>query len=367
MNELRDQIELVWMTGELHLEKATVEREVAWACISSTKPCSRCCRRCSTPWRRASRSIPGREVRGAGVLPVRLVDRRRPRRQSLRYLVRHTGDPAAQRARLAPALPRRRHGARPHALAYRALPAGARALQGRTGAASRRERGWPRHRQPQPWRSLSSVPHLRPAQARSHDPAQQGPASHGGRTTRAPMASSTTCVSWSRGWPTRGARRSPSISCGRCGAWWRSSASPRSASTCARTHADYEDPARPLAAGAWPEPDAPRHRFARMESVAARRVGQISHAGTQLRGPARRRPRDPGDLRVGRRDARAARPGSLRLLHPVDDPLRSGRPRRLSPRQGGRQLLDAAGTEICCLPIVPCSRPSTTCGPRPRS
>jgi len=30
MNELRDQIELVWMTGELHLEKPTVEREVAW-------------------------------------------------------------------------------------------------------------------------------------------------------------------------------------------------------------------------------------------------------------------------------------------------------------------------------------------------
>ncbi|GEO98171.1 phosphoenolpyruvate carboxylase [Methylobacterium haplocladii] len=30
MNELRDQIELIWMTGELHLEKATVEREVAW-------------------------------------------------------------------------------------------------------------------------------------------------------------------------------------------------------------------------------------------------------------------------------------------------------------------------------------------------
>ncbi|TXM93466.1 phosphoenolpyruvate carboxylase [Methylobacterium sp. WL30] len=30
MNELRDQIELVWMTGELHLEKATVEREVSW-------------------------------------------------------------------------------------------------------------------------------------------------------------------------------------------------------------------------------------------------------------------------------------------------------------------------------------------------
>ncbi|MER2269515.1 phosphoenolpyruvate carboxylase [Methylobacterium oxalidis] len=30
MNDLRDQIELVWMTGELHLEKPTVEREVAW-------------------------------------------------------------------------------------------------------------------------------------------------------------------------------------------------------------------------------------------------------------------------------------------------------------------------------------------------
>ncbi|WP_342149084.1 phosphoenolpyruvate carboxylase [Methylorubrum sp. SB2] len=30
MNELRDQIELIWMTGELHLEKPTVDREVAW-------------------------------------------------------------------------------------------------------------------------------------------------------------------------------------------------------------------------------------------------------------------------------------------------------------------------------------------------
>jgi phosphoenolpyruvate carboxylase len=30
MDELRDEIELVWMTGELHLEKPTVDREVAW-------------------------------------------------------------------------------------------------------------------------------------------------------------------------------------------------------------------------------------------------------------------------------------------------------------------------------------------------
>ncbi|ACA20814.1 Phosphoenolpyruvate carboxylase [Methylobacterium sp. 4-46] len=30
MADLRDQIELVWMTGELHLEKPTVEQEVAW-------------------------------------------------------------------------------------------------------------------------------------------------------------------------------------------------------------------------------------------------------------------------------------------------------------------------------------------------
>jgi phosphoenolpyruvate carboxylase len=30
MDDLRDQIELVWMTGELHLEKPTVDREVAW-------------------------------------------------------------------------------------------------------------------------------------------------------------------------------------------------------------------------------------------------------------------------------------------------------------------------------------------------
>ncbi|BCM84426.1 phosphoenolpyruvate carboxylase [Methylobacterium indicum] len=30
MDDLRDQVELVWMTGELHLEKPTVDREVAW-------------------------------------------------------------------------------------------------------------------------------------------------------------------------------------------------------------------------------------------------------------------------------------------------------------------------------------------------
>ncbi|AWN47340.1 phosphoenolpyruvate carboxylase [Methylobacterium terrae] len=30
MDDLRDEIELVWMTGELHLEKPTVDREVAW-------------------------------------------------------------------------------------------------------------------------------------------------------------------------------------------------------------------------------------------------------------------------------------------------------------------------------------------------
>ncbi len=30
MDDLRDEVELVWMTGELHLEKPTVDREVAW-------------------------------------------------------------------------------------------------------------------------------------------------------------------------------------------------------------------------------------------------------------------------------------------------------------------------------------------------
>ena len=98
-----------------------------------------------------------------------------------------------------------------------------------------RERRRPRHRQPQPGRGLSPVPHLRPAQARGDDRCATRASARPGRTTRAPTASSTTCAPWSRGWPTRSARRSPSISCARCGAWSRSSASPPSASTCART------------------------------------------------------------------------------------------------------------------------------------
>ena len=52
----------------------------------------------------ARRVLPGREVRGAGLLPVRLLDRRRPRRQPLRHRLGHPHDPAAQRARLAGAI-----------------------------------------------------------------------------------------------------------------------------------------------------------------------------------------------------------------------------------------------------------------------
>ncbi len=64
MNELRDQIELVWMTGELHLEKATVERRSPGGCTSSTSPCSRCCPKRWNPWRnRSARPTPTRRSR----------------------------------------------------------------------------------------------------------------------------------------------------------------------------------------------------------------------------------------------------------------------------------------------------------------
>ena len=46
IGDLRDQIELVWMTGELHLQKPTVEHEVSRGSTSSTRACSRRRRRC---------------------------------------------------------------------------------------------------------------------------------------------------------------------------------------------------------------------------------------------------------------------------------------------------------------------------------
>jgi phosphoenolpyruvate carboxylase len=52
VNLLRDQIELVWMTGELHLEKPSVEHEVSRGLHFFDERCSKLPRKCSASSRR---------------------------------------------------------------------------------------------------------------------------------------------------------------------------------------------------------------------------------------------------------------------------------------------------------------------------
>ena len=95
IDDLRDQIELVWMTGELHLEKPTVQHEVvAGPALLRRERCSRRRRSCSALVDGAlEHYYPGKRFELPPVLPVRLVDRRRPRRQSVGD---HTTSPAGR-------------------------------------------------------------------------------------------------------------------------------------------------------------------------------------------------------------------------------------------------------------------------------
>ena len=75
----------VWMTGELHLEKATVEREVAWGLHFFDETMFEMLPETMDPSRPRRRSTIRTRLRGAAVLPVRLLDRRRSRRQPFRH------------------------------------------------------------------------------------------------------------------------------------------------------------------------------------------------------------------------------------------------------------------------------------------
>ena len=46
LRDLRGEVDLLWLTGELRLERPTVDAEIAGACISSARCCSTPCRSC---------------------------------------------------------------------------------------------------------------------------------------------------------------------------------------------------------------------------------------------------------------------------------------------------------------------------------
>ena len=168
---LRNDIELLWLTGELRLAKPTVPQEVYWGLHFFNETLFESVPDLLEKLERAlAQSYPGETFTVPAVLPVRLLDRRRPRRQSVRHQRRHpqhaAGEPAHRRAPLPPAAgragPRAQHHRARHA-AVGPLPPGA----GAGAGGHRRGRG---DRGPQPRRDLPPVPRHHAAAAGGHDP-----------------------------------------------------------------------------------------------------------------------------------------------------------------------------------------------------
>ena len=147
VDDLRDQIELVWMTGELHLEKPSVEQEVLRGLHFFDETLFEMAPKMLSGLDAALEAIlSGQALRRAALLPVRLLDRRRPRRQSLRHHDGHADDAQAERAREPAPLPGADRRACPLSVDHRARCRGAGELPRRARPRARGERRCGRHR-----------------------------------------------------------------------------------------------------------------------------------------------------------------------------------------------------------------------------
>ena len=83
---LRNEIELLWLTGELRLQKPTVPQEVFWGLHFFNETLFEAVPDLLDKVERVAGAVLSRRALGRpAVLPVRLVDRRRPGRQSVRH------------------------------------------------------------------------------------------------------------------------------------------------------------------------------------------------------------------------------------------------------------------------------------------
>ena len=149
IDDLRDQIELVWMTGELHLEKPTVQHEVSRGLHFFDEALfEKAPELLGLVDAALEQYYPGKQLRAAALPAVWLLDRRRPRRQSLGDDRGHRLDVAAERARLAAALSRADRRVWPRrcpspSARFPCRRASSPSLSGRFKAAARRSRSRP--------------------------------------------------------------------------------------------------------------------------------------------------------------------------------------------------------------------------------
>jgi phosphoenolpyruvate carboxylase len=335
MNELRDQIELVWMTGELHLEKATVEREVAWGLHFFDETLFEMLPETLEALHEAlAETYPGTEFRvppffqfGSWIGGDRdgnpyvtaAVTRQTLHRNALASLTRYRD--------------RVRELGRTLSLTERSLPLpeGFRAELDRQLAESGQARAITRRNPGEPYRQYLScvLRKIEATIARNEGEHPSGPdyASADGliedlRTLERGLTEAK-CGALARDLvrPVRrmveifrfstvrlDLRENTTRTTDTLHALWR------------QRNGDGEPPA--LGSAAWRQwLDAELAPAARSRAV--------------LRGSARRRPRDARHLRPRGRDARGPRPRGVRRLRAVDDPLGGGRARRVPAGQGG--------------------------------
>ena len=367
----RTEIELLWMTGELRLEKPTVPQEVYWGLHFFSETLFE-----AVP-ETAGEARPGRS-RSSGrasafdvsaVLPVRLLDRRRPGRQSLRHQRGHPPHPAREPGGEPAPLPAAAGGAAQDAEHHRAGGARCRRRSARrssarsrraataTGSSSRNPGEVFRQFLACMMRRLDGA--VRACGAGTHRAGERGL-----RLSADELLADLRLLEQAL---REGGRRRPRATgwCGRCAARSRPSASAPCGSTCGRTPPGSPQALRALwrAAHRSAAASRPRSRVRRVEALAAGRAGP---APPGRRGRRRRCPADVqetlGMFRLVRGDARRAGPRGVRQLRAQHDARGGRRAGRLPAGQGGGPLRRrGGGRELHPADRARCSRPSRTC------
>ena len=289
---------------------------------------------------RAAAGLSRRTVRSAAVFPVRLVDRRRPRRQSLRHERGDAAERVRQSRRQPASLPAAARRAVAGALRHRARGRDHAGVPGGPRSPDRPERGRRADRRPQPRRGVPAVRRVHAAAPGRHahvrGAGQDGPGGgglpHGGRAHRR--------LAVARIGPRRRARlgrgraaRTPRAARGRGISLQHVPARPAGQHDAPRCR-----PHRPVARAAPGRLPSPLARVARVGDVAAGRARPAAPTELPAAQPPARGGRDARHVPADPRAAGRARPRGDRQLHPQYDPRRGRRAGRAPARQRSRPV-----------------------------
>ena len=167
---LRNEIELLWTTGELRLAKPTVPQEVFWGLHFFNETLFEAVPDLLDKLERAlAACLSGSAVQGSAILPIRVLGRRRSGRESVRHQRGHPQHDSGEPAHRSQALPKTALGAGPRPQHHRARRAGAGQLPAGAGAGAGGDGRRRRDRRPQSGRDLPPVSRLHGPPPGCHD------------------------------------------------------------------------------------------------------------------------------------------------------------------------------------------------------